>query len=143
MSMSISKMSDAIGGKGEIFYATGRRKESTARVWISKGSEKIAINRKNESDYLPRSVLRMIIRQPFSGTKTDGMYDVWCTVAGGGLSGQAGAIKHGISRALDKADPSLHLDLKKEGFLTRDSRTVERKKYGQKKARKSFQFSKR
>ena len=124
-------------------YATGRRKSSAARVWIAKGSGKIFVNGKVVEKYLSRPVLRMLINQPFAATNTAGMFDIWCTVQGGGLSGQAGAIRHGISRALDKTSPDLHISLRHGGFLTRDSRKVERKKYGQKKARKQFQFSKR
>lgn len=125
-------------------YATGRRKSSsTARVWIKPGNGKVVVNGKEIEKYFVRPVLRMIINQPFVVTGTDQRFDVVCTVKGGGLSGQAGAIRHGISRALDKSDPDLHAILRKGGFLTRDSRVVERKKYGRKKARKSFQFSKR
>jgi small subunit ribosomal protein S9 len=124
-------------------YATGRRKEASARVWIAKGSGKIIINGKEVETYLARPVLRMLINQPFAATNTAGQYDVWCTVAGSGLSGQAGAIRHGISRALDKENQEFHSTLRHGGFLTRDSRAVERKKYGRKKARKRFQFSKR
>lgn len=125
-------------------YATGRRKSSSsARVWIKPGTGKVVINGKEIEKYFVRPVLRMIINQPFAVTGMDQKFDVICTVKGGGLSGQAGAIRHGISRALDKFDPTLHGLLRKGGFLTRDSRVVERKKYGRKKARKSFQFSKR
>lgn len=124
-------------------YATGRRKDASARVWIKPGSGKIVVNKKPVEQYLARPVLRMIVNQPFGATKTDGQFDVYCTVAGGGLSGQAGAIRHGISRALDNFDPTLHSVLRKGGFLTRDSRVVERKKYGRRKARRKFQFSKR
>lgn len=124
-------------------YATGRRKRSIARVWIKSGSGKILINKSEVSKYLISPVLEMIVNQPFDITKTLGHFDVICTVKGGGLSGQAGAIRHGISRALDQFDPSLHKALRQGGFLTRDSRSVERKKYGRAKARKRFQFSKR
>ncbi len=124
-------------------YATGRRKCASARVWIAKGNGRIIINGKDAEKYLARPVLRMIINQPFAVTNTAGLFDVWCTVEGSGLSGQAGAIRHGISRALDKTHEDMHQPLRHGGFLTRDSRTVERKKYGRKKARKSFQFSKR
>ena len=124
-------------------YATGRRKTATARVWIAKGSGKIVVNGKSIENYLARPVLRMHVNQPFAVTKTLGMFDVWCTVKGSGLSGQAGAIRHGISRALDKVDEALHPVLRHGKFLTRDDRQVERKKYGKKKARKKFQFSKR
>lgn len=130
---------DALGRS----YATGRRKDASARVWIKPGTGKIVVNKKPVSNYLARPVLRMIVNQPFNATKTDGQFDVYATVAGGGLSGQAGAIRHGISRALDNFDPSLHGILRKGGFLTRDSRVVERKKYGRRKARRKFQFSKR
>ncbi|AIL65216.1 Ribosomal protein S9 [Rickettsiales bacterium Ac37b] len=124
-------------------YGTGRRKEAVARVWISPGSGKIVINGKEVNTYFGRSVLKMIVNQPFEATKTVGQFDVLCTVTGGGLSGQAGAIRHGISRALDQVDENLHKPLRQGGFLTRDSRVVERKKYGRAKARKRFQFSKR
>jgi len=124
-------------------YATGRRKESTARVWIKKGKGDITINGREFSKYFARPVYRLIIGQVFTATKTEGDVDVVCTVKGGGLTGQAGAILHGIARALDKYNPSLHSVLRKAGFLTRDSRAVERKKPGRPKARKSFQFSKR
>lgn len=124
-------------------YATGRRKDASARVWIKAGTGKIVVNKKDVTKYFSRPVLRMIVNQPFGATNNKDKFDVFCTVAGGGLSGQAGAVRHGISRALDNFDPTLHPILRKGGFLTRDSRTVERKKYGKKKARKSFQFSKR
>lgn len=129
--------------KEKRIYATGRRKTATARVWVGKGSGKIIVNGKSIEGYLTRPVLRMHVNQPFAATQTIGMFDVWCTVKGSGLSGQAGAIRHGISRALDKADESLHPVLRHGKFLTRDDRKVERKKYGHKKARKRFQFSKR
>ncbi|MFV9876272.1 MAG: 30S ribosomal protein S9 [Rickettsiales endosymbiont of Dermacentor nuttalli] len=124
-------------------YSTGRRKEAVARVWISPGNGKIVINGKEVNSYFGRSVLKMIVNQPFEATNAVGQFDVLCTVVGGGLSGQAGAIRHGISRALDQADENLHTPLRQGGFLTRDSRVVERKKYGRAKARKRFQFSKR
>lgn len=124
-------------------YATGRRKESTARVWIKPGTGKIVINKKEIATYFGRPVLRMIVNQVFTATNNVNAFDVMCTVKGGGLSGQAGAIRHGIARALDKYNPTNHKILRKAGFLTRDSRTVERKKPGKPKARKSFQFSKR
>lgn len=124
-------------------YATGRRKDATARVWIKKGTGKIIVNKREQEVYFARPVSRMILNQPFAATETEGQFDVYCTVKGGGLSGQAGAIRHGISRALDLFNPDLHKILRKGGFLTRDSRVVERKKYGKAKARKSFQFSKR
>ncbi len=127
----------------ERFYATGRRKEATARVWVSRGSGKIVVNNRDIAEYFARPVLRMIINQPFVATDTVGKYDVTCTIKGSGLSGQAGALRLGISRALDEIVPDLHSILRKDGFLTRDSRKVERKKFGHKKARKSFQFSKR
>jgi small subunit ribosomal protein S9 len=124
-------------------YATGRRKSSSARVWLKPGKGKITINNKDISVYFGRPVLRMIVNQVFETTNSASMYDITCTVKGGGLSGQAGAIRHGIARALDSYNPTLHKTLRKLGFLTRDSRTVERKKPGRPKARKSFQFSKR
>jgi small subunit ribosomal protein S9 len=124
-------------------YATGKRKNAVARVWIKRGSGKVTVNGRGEEVFFARAVLRMILRQPFGAVERDGQYDVVCTVSGGGLSGQAGAVRHGISRALLKFEPGLRPVLKKGGFLTRDSRVVERKKYGKPKARKSFQFSKR
>ncbi len=124
-------------------YATGRRKDAVARVWIKPGSGKIIVNGRTQDAYFARPVLRMIIAQPFKATERVDSYDVICTVKGGGLSGQAGAVRHGISRALTCYEPSLRSALKIGGFLTRDSRVVERKKYGRRKARRSFQFSKR
>ena len=124
-------------------YATGRRKESVARVWLKPGSGKITVNGRDEKTYFARPVLRMILRQPLIATNRDGQFDVIVTVNGGGLSGQAGAVRHGISRALVNYEPSLRAALKPGGFLTRDPRAVERKKYGRPKARRSFQFSKR
>ena len=124
-------------------YATGRRKESVARVWIKPGSGKITVNGRDEKTYFARPVLRMIMRQPLIATNRDGQFDVVVTVSGGGLSGQAGAVRHGISRALVNYEPGLRAALKPGGFLTRDPRAVERKKYGRPKARRSFQFSKR
>lgn len=124
-------------------YATGKRKDAVARVWIKKGSGKVTVNKREIETYFARPVLRMIINQPFEATETEKQFDVICTVKGGGLSGQAGAVRHGISKALDLFNPELHKALRKGGFLTRDSRTVERKKYGKAKARRSFQFSKR
>ena len=124
-------------------YATGRRKDAVARVWIKPGSGRFQINGRDERTYFARPVLRMLISQPFSAVKREGQYDVMCTVTGGGLSGQAGAVRHGISRALTLFEPALRGPLKAGGFLTRDSRAVERKKYGKAKARRSFQFSKR
>ena len=124
-------------------YSTGRRKDSIAKVWVSNGTGNITINKKNFEDYFPDKALRMIINQPLEAAKKSDSVDLKITVLGGGLSGQAGAIKHGLSRALTLKDPNTKDTLKKNGFLTRDSRTVERKKYGRAKARRSFQFSKR
>lgn len=124
-------------------YATGKRKNSIARVWIKPGNGKFVINGREQEVYFARPVLRMILRQPFETAERVDSYDVMATVKGGGLSGQAGAIRHGISKALTYYEPSLRAVLKAGGFMTRDSRVVERKKYGRKKARKSFQFSKR
>ncbi|WP_108482103.1 30S ribosomal protein S9 [Oceaniglobus ichthyenteri] len=124
-------------------YATGKRKDAIARVWIKPGSGKVVVNGRDQSVYFARPVLQMILRQPFQVAGVEGQFDVVATVKGGGLSGQAGAVKHGISKALQFYDPSLRGALKAAGFLTRDSRVVERKKYGKAKARKSFQFSKR
>ncbi|MGY9035431.1 MAG: 30S ribosomal protein S9, partial [Rhodobacterales bacterium] len=122
-------------------YATGKRKDAVARVWIKPGSGKVVVNGKEMISYFARPVLQMILRQPFTVAGVEGQFDVTATVKGGGLSGQAGAVKHGISKALQIYDPSLRGALKVAGFLTRDSRVVERKKYGKAKARKSFQFS--
>jgi small subunit ribosomal protein S9 len=124
-------------------YATGKRKNAVARVWVMPGKGKFIINGKDGDAYFARPVLRMIVRQPFDVTERNGQFDVFCTVVGGGLSGQAGAVRHGISKALTLYEPNLRPALKAEGFLTRDSRVVERKKYGKAKARRSFQFSKR
>ena len=124
-------------------YATGRRKESTARVWIRPGKGDITVNGKKVVQYFARPVLRMLLTQPFLVADRYNQFDVFCTVSGGGLSGQAGAVRHGISRALTYYEPDLRSILKVAGFLTRDSRAVERKKYGRAKARRSFQFSKR
>jgi small subunit ribosomal protein S9 len=124
-------------------YATGKRKNAVARVWLRPGSGKIVINEKTIETYFARPVLRMLIQQPFAIANRAGQFDVTCTVSGGGLSGQAGALRHGISKALTFYEPDLRGVLKKGGFMTRDSRVVERKKYGRKKARRSFQFSKR
>ena len=124
-------------------YATGKRKNAVARVWIKPGSGKVEVNGRDSPVYFARPVLRMMINQPFVVTDRLGQFDVWCTVQGGGLSGQAGAVRHGISRALTFYEPGLRPVLKHGGFLTRDSRVVERKKYGKAKARRSFQFSKR
>ena len=125
------------------FYATGRRKTSVARVWVRPGSGRIVVNRRAFEDYFPRETLRMIIAQPLQITNTLGQFDVLITVKGGGPSGQAGAVRHGIARALVEADPNLREPLKRAGFLTRDARIVERKKAGLHKARKAPQFSKR
>ena len=124
-------------------YATGKRKDAVARVWIKPGHGKITVNGKEEKIYFARPVLRMILRQPLIAANRDGQFDVIVTVVGGGLSGQAGAVRHGISKALIAYEPNLRALLKQGGFLTRDPRTVERKKYGRPKARRSFQFSKR
>jgi small subunit ribosomal protein S9 len=124
-------------------YATGRRKDAVARVWIKPGTGKVTVNGRDQEIYFARPTLRLVINQPFSISEREGQYDVVCTVSGGGLSGQAGAVKHGISQALTKFEPALRSIVKAAGFLTRDSRVVERKKYGRAKARKSFQFSKR
>lgn len=124
-------------------YATGKRKDAVARVWIKPGSGKVTVNGKELNVYFARPVLQMILRQAFSVAGVDGQFDVTATVKGGGLSGQAGAVKHGVSKALQLYDPSLRAALKAAGFLTRDSRVVERKKFGKRKARRSFQFSKR
>jgi small subunit ribosomal protein S9 len=124
-------------------YATGKRKDAVARVWIKPGTGKVVVNGKVMAEYFARPVLQMILAQPFTVAGVEGQFDVMATVAGGGLSGQAGAVKHGVSKALQLYDPTLRAALKAAGFLTRDSRVVERKKYGKAKARKSFQFSKR
>ena len=124
-------------------YATGKRKNAVARVWIMPGKGNITINDKPVDTYFARPVLKMIINQPFEITNRENEFDVVCTVQGGGLSGQAGAIKHGISKALNEYEPELRTVLKQAGFLTRDDRVVERKKYGRAKARRSYQFSKR
>ena len=124
-------------------YATGRRKNAVARVWVKLGTGKITINGRDQKVYFARPTQQMVIQQPFDVTQRNGQFDVIATVSGGGLSGQAGAVRHGISKALTYFEPDLRGVLKKGGFLTRDSRTVERKKYGRAKARKSFQFSKR
>ncbi|MBO0344671.1 30S ribosomal protein S9 [Roseibium limicola] len=124
-------------------YATGKRKDAIARVWIKPGSGKITVNGKDYTEYFARPVLQMILRQPIVLTERDGQFDIVATVVGGGLSGQAGAVRHGISKALTYYEPDLRAILKKNGFITRDSRVVERKKFGRAKARRSFQFSKR
>lgn len=130
---------DALGRS----YATGARKNAVARVWIKPGSGRVTVNGKEIARYFARPVLQMILRQPFQIAGVEGQFDVMATVRGGGLSGQAGAVKHGISKALQLYEPSLRPALKAAGFLTRDARVVERKKYGKRKARRSFQFSKR
>jgi len=124
-------------------YATGKRKDSVARVWIKPGAGKVSVNGREFERYFARPTLRLIINQPFEVAEREGQYDVICTVKGGGLSGQAGAVRHGISKALTYYEPGLRPILKQAGFLTRDARVVERKKYGKRKARRSFQFSKR
>jgi small subunit ribosomal protein S9 len=131
-----------IDSKGRA-YGTGRRKEAVARVWVKPGVGDIVVNGRKAFDYFARSVLQSLVLQPFSIANRIGSYDVFCTVCGGGLSGQAGAVRHGISKALVEYEPALRSALKSAGLLTRDSRTVERKKYGFMKARRSFQFSKR
>ena len=131
-----------LDGQGRA-YATGRRKDAKARVWLKPGTGKVTVNGKDQEVYFARPTLRLIIDQPFTITDRQGQYDVVATVRGGGLSGQAGAVKHGISQALTKYEPALRSTVKAAGFLTRDSRVVERKKYGRAKARRSFQFSKR
>ena len=127
----------------ESYYATGRRKTSVARVWLMPGEGNVTINKRSIDDYLKRETAKMIIRQPLELTETLGKFDIYVNVRGGGISGQAGAIKHGISRALLAVNPDFRPLLKKSGFLTRDSRVKERKKYGQPGARKRFQYSKR
>jgi small subunit ribosomal protein S9 len=124
-------------------YATGRRKDAVARVWLKPGTGKIVVNGRDQSIYFARPTLRLVINQPFDVTDRVGQYDIVATVKGGGLSGQAGAVKHGIAQALSRYEPALRTSVKREGFLTRDPRVVERKKYGRAKARRSFQFSKR
>jgi small subunit ribosomal protein S9 len=124
-------------------YATGRRKDAVARVWLKPGTGKITVNGRDQEVYFARPTLRLVINQVFDVAERVGQYDVVATVSGGGLSGQAGAVRHGISQALAKYEPSLRTAVKREGFLTRDPRVVERKKYGKAKARRSFQFSKR
>lgn len=124
-------------------YATGKRKDAVARVWLKPGTGKITINKRDYTTYFARPVLQMVLLQPIVAAARNGQFDIVATVAGGGLSGQAGAVRHGISKALTLYEPALRPVLKKGGFLTRDSRVVERKKYGKAKARRSFQFSKR
>jgi len=135
----VQPIRDALGRS----YATGKRKNAVARVWIKPGNGKVEVNGRDSPIYFARPVLRMLLNQPFVVTDRLGQFDVWCTVTGGGLSGQAGAVRHGISKALTYYEPGLRPVLKHGGFLTRDSRVVERKKYGKAKARRSFQFSKR
>ena len=137
--IDVQPIRDALGRS----YATGKRKNAVARVWIKPGNGKIEVNGRDSPVYFARPVLRMLLNQPFVVTDRLGQFDVWCTVTGGGLSGQAGAVRHGISKALTFYEPGLRPVLKHGGFLTRDSRVVERKKYGKAKARRSFQFSKR
>ncbi len=124
-------------------YATGKRKDAVARVWVKPGSGRIIVNKKDDKEYFARPVLQMIIRQPLKAAEREDQFDIIANVHGGGLSGQAGAVRHGISKALTNYEPGLRPTLKKGGFLTRDARVVERKKYGKAKARRSFQFSKR
>jgi small subunit ribosomal protein S9 len=124
-------------------YATGRRKDAVARVWLKPGSGQITVNGRDQTVYFARPTLRLVINQPFDVSERRDQYDVVCTVTGGGLSGQAGAVKHGIAQALSRFEPALRTTVKRAGFLTRDPRVVERKKYGRAKARRSFQFSKR
>ena len=124
-------------------YATGRRKDAVARVWLKPGTGKVTVNGRDQEIYFARPTLRLVINQPFVIAGREGQYDVVASVQGGGLSGQAGAVKHGIAQALTRYEPVLRTPVKRAGFLTRDSRTVERKKYGRAKARRSFQFSKR
>ncbi len=138
-----AKKEPKVKNTAEKFYGTGRRKASVARVWVMAGKGQITVNGKKVEEYFARPVLRMIINQPFTSINRVGNFDVECTVVGGGLSGQAGAVRLGISRALDAVDSAFHSPLRQGGFLTRDSRVVERKKYGRAKARRSFQFSKR
>ena len=156
---SLDDLQDAVGGMEAVAavatpaepvrdelgrsYATGKRKDAVARVWIRPGSGKMTVNGKEYEAYFARPVLQMILRQPFQVAGVEGEFDVMATVKGGGLSGQAGAVRHGISKALQLYEPSLRGALKAAGFLTRDSRVVERKKFGKRKARRSFQFSKR
>ena len=140
---STTPLRDKIVDKQGRAYATGRRKDAVARVWLKPGTGKITINGRDQEVYLARPTLRLVINQPFGLTERVGQYDVIATVKGGGLSGQAGAVLHGIAQALTRFEPALRGPVKAAGFLTRDSRAVERKKYGKAKARRSFQFSKR
>lgn len=132
-----------VGSSDNKVYGTGRRKSAIARVWLKSGSGKVIVNKKNMEQYFTREAHTKSLLRPFVVTNTAGQYDIICTVRGGGISGQLGAVLHGVSRALDKIAPEFHSILRKSGFLTRDSRVVERKKYGKHKARKSTQFSKR
>jgi small subunit ribosomal protein S9 len=134
---------EAIIDKQGRSYATGRRKDATARVWVKPGTGKVTVNGRDQAVYFARPTLRLVINQPFQVAEREGQYDVIATVAGGGLSGQAGAVKHGIAQALTRYEPTLRGAVKAAGFLTRDPRVVERKKYGKAGARRSFQFSKR
>jgi small subunit ribosomal protein S9 len=134
---------EAIIDKQGRSYATGRRKDATARVWVKPGTGKVTVNGRDQTVYFARPTLRLVINQPFQVAEREGQYDVVATVAGGGLSGQAGAVKHGIAQALTRYEPLLRAPVKAAGFLTRDPRVVERKKYGKAGARRSFQFSKR
>jgi len=143
VTVKATKEKSASASKELATYGTGRRKNAIARVWLRRGTGKITVNGKTIEQYFARPVLRMIINQPFSAVDRIGNFDISCSVTGGGLSGQAGAVRLGISRALDEYDAVFHKPLRQGGFLTRDSRVVERKKYGHKKARRSFQFSKR
>ena len=141
-SAEVKKREQKLDAQGRA-YGTGRRKESTARVWVTRGKGKITVNGKPQEQYFGRQTHLLVLNQPFLVAGRVGEFDVVCTVAGGGLSGQAGAIRHGISRALDNFEPALHTPLKKAGFLTRDARQVERKKVGKHKARRSKQWAKR
>ena len=140
--LAAEKREQQIDAKGRA-YATGKRKNAVARVWLKPGTGRLLVNGRESEVYFARPVLRMLINQPFQAVNRASQYDVFCTVSGGGLSGQAGAVRHGISKALSYYEPDLHKPLKTGGFLTRDARVVERKKYGRRKARRSFQFSKR
>ena len=140
---TVPQKNNVVTKSKSVVYATGKRKDSVARVYLAPGKGEIIVNDIVYSEYFKRSVLQMILRQPFSLTKRDNSYDVYAVVKGGGLSGQAGAVKHGISKALEKIEPDLRKVLKTAGFLTRDSRVVERKHFGFHKARRSTQFSKR
>jgi len=141
--MSIAQSIKAANQKAGRFYATGKRKDAVARIWLTKGTGKVTVNGRAIEDYFGRAVSRMIISQPFETVEMEGKFDLTVNVHGGGLSGQAGAIRHGISKALCDYDEANRTPLKRRGFITRDARVVERKKYGQHKARKSTQFSKR